>query len=190
MDRREAISRVAWLLGGTIVGANLFMEVGCQSPSKKVNELFNEDQVNMLNEVGETILPATSSPGAKAANVGPFMAVMVKDCYTERDQKVFLDGLDKLEKDFDEKYGSSFAEATADKRTEFLTALDAEQKKYTETKKEEDSSHYFRMIKELTLLGFFTSEVGCTKAQRYVDVPGKYDGNVPYKKGDKAWAAV
>lgn len=190
MDRREAISRVAWLLGGTVVGANLFMEYGCQPESKKVNELFNQDQVNLMNEVGETILPATSSPGAKAAEVGTFMTVMVKDCYTEKDQKVFLEGLDKLEKDFDKKYGTGFMEADAKKRTEFLTALDAEQKKYTETKKEEDPAHYFRMLKELTLLGFFTSEVGCTKAQRYVDVPGRYDGNVPYKKGDKAWAQV
>jgi hypothetical protein len=49
-------------------------------------------------------------------------------------------------------------------------------------------NHYFRMMKELTLLGYFTSEVGATKALRYIETPGHYDGCMPYKKGDKAWA--
>ena len=46
------------------------------------------------------------------------------------------------------------------------------------------------MMKELTLTGFFTSEVGATKAVRYVAVPGRYEGSIPYKKGDKAWATT
>ena len=48
--------------------------------------------------------------------------------------------------------------------------------------------HYFRMMKDLTLLGYFTSEVGATKALRYIETPGHYDSCIPYKKGDKAWA--
>ncbi|HWJ29855.1 MAG TPA: gluconate 2-dehydrogenase subunit 3 family protein, partial [Flavisolibacter sp.] len=58
---------------------------------------------------------------------------------------------------------------------------------YMKKKKPEDASHYFRMMKELTLLGYFTSKIGCTQARRYVAVPGKFEGCVPYKKGDKAW---
>ena len=69
-----------------------------------------------------------------------------------------------------------------------LVDLDKEAKEYQKTKKPEDPNHYFRMIKELTLMGFFTSEVGATKALRYVAVPGKYEGCIPYNKGDKAWA--
>ena len=49
-------------------------------------------------------------------------------------------------------------------------------------------NHYFKLMKELTLLGYFSSEIGATKALRYIAVPGHYDGNLPYKKGDKAWA--
>jgi hypothetical protein len=66
--------------------------------------------------------------------------------------------------------------------------LDKEQKAYSKTKKEKEPNHYFKMVKELTLLGYFTSEVGCTKALRYLPVPGKFIGDYPYKKGDKAWA--
>jgi hypothetical protein len=187
MNRRDAITRVGLILGGTVIGAEFFIS-GCKSTSKKVNELFDEDNVAFLNEVGETILPATSSPGAKAADVGNFMAVMVQDCYKPADQKIFIKGISDLDEASKKKFGKKFMEADANQRTELLTALDIEQKAYTKTKKPEDPNHYFRMMKELTLLGFFTSKPGATQALRYIAVPGKYDGNFPYKKGDKAWA--
>jgi len=187
MNRRDAITRVGLILGGTVIGAEFFIS-GCKSTSKKVNELFDEDNVAFLNEVGETILPATSSPGAKAADVGNFMAIMVQDCYKPADQKIFIKGISDLDDASKKKFGKKFMEADANQRTELLTALDIEQKAYTKTKKPEDPNHYFRMMKELTLLGFFTSKPGATQALRYIAVPGKYDGNLPYKKGDKAWA--
>jgi hypothetical protein len=49
--------------------------------------------------------------------------------------------------------------------------------------------HYFRMMKELALLGYFTSEIGCTQAQRYEETPGKWEPCIPYKAGELAWAA-
>jgi hypothetical protein len=84
--------------------------------------------------------------------------------------------------------GHTFMEATPEQRHEMLVSLDKEQKEYQDKKKPEDPTHYFRMMKELTLWGYFTSEIGATKALRYVAVPGKYEGCIPYKTGDKAWA--
>ena len=191
MDRREAITKVSWLLGGTIIGANLFLEIGCTpSPEKAASagSFFNTDTIALLDEMGETILPATSTPGAKAAKVGEFMNVMVRDCYTKRDQGIFSEGLERLDEQCKKEHGKSFMECSAAERTAFFTKMDARQKAYMENKSPEQPSHYFRMLKELTLLGFFTSEVGATKALRYVAIPGKYDGDYPYKKGDKAWA--
>jgi hypothetical protein len=52
----------------------------------------------------------------------------------------------------------------------------------------EPPAHYFRMMKELTLLGYFTSEIGYTKAQRYVESPGRFDPCVPYRVGEKSFA--
>ena len=69
-----------------------------------------------------------------------------------------------------------------------MIELDKEAKDYTSAKKDSDPNHYFSLMKQLTLLGFFTSEIGATKALRYVAVPGRFDGCVDYKKGDKAWA--
>jgi hypothetical protein len=188
MNRREAITQVSWILGGTIIGSGIFLESGCQSSPEQVKNFFNEKTIALLNEMGETILPKTSTPGAKEAKVGEFMAVMVKDCYTEKDQGIFREGIKRLEKRCKDENGKTFMECTPEQRTAFLTKMDELQKAYMAAKTPEQPSHYFRMIKELTLLGFFTSEVGSTKAMRYIETPGKYDGNVPYKKGDKAWA--
>jgi hypothetical protein len=78
---------------------------------------------------------------------------------------------------------------TAQQKHDLLVKLDQEQKDYMKNKKDADPSHYFRMMKELTLLGYFTSEIGCTQARRYVETPGKFEGCIPYKKGDKAFAS-
>ncbi len=188
MDRREAITQVGWILGGTIVGSSIFLETGCKTSSEKASDFFNSETIALLNEMGETILPATSTPGAKEAKVGEFMAIMVKDCYTTKEQGIFREGIKRLEKRCKDETGKSFLECSAEERTQFFVKMDTLQKAYMTGKTPEQPSHYFRMIKELTLLGFFTSEVGSTKALRYIETPGRYDGNVSYKKGDRMWA--
>jgi hypothetical protein len=190
MQRREAISRVALILGGTIVGAELFLS-GCTNSDKNIGGAgvnFSNDDVAFLDEVAETILPATNTPGAKEAKVGEFMTVMVRDCYEEKDQKIFTEGMQKLNAASKKKNGSFFLDSSPQQRHDLLVDLDKEQKDYMDKKKAEDPTHYFRMMKELTLWGYFTSEPGATKALRYVAVPGKYEGCIDYKKGDKAWA--
>jgi hypothetical protein len=185
MNRREAISSVALLLGGTILGAEAFLS-GCKPSARNVN--FTADDIAYLDEVAETILPATKTPGAKAAKVGEFMTVIIKDCYEEKDQKIFLEGMDKLNEASKKKNSKTFMESTPQQRHDLLVTLDQEAKDYQKSKKKDDPNHYFRMMKELTLWGYFTSEVGAKQALRYVAVPGKYEGCIEYKKGDKAWA--
>jgi len=193
MNRRDALGRVALLLGGTVVGAELFLS-GCKNaPDKNIGAggtNFSNDDIAWFDEIAETILPATDTPGAKEAKVGAFWATIVKDCYTEADQKVFLDGMKKLNDACQQKNSKSYMESTPEQRHDLLVALDKEQKDYMAAKKKDDPSHYFRMMKELTIWGYFTSEPGATKALRYVAVPGKYVGCMDYKKGDKAWATT
>lgn len=206
MNRRDAIGRVALIMGGAVIGAEFFLS-GCKpSGASNVADLFEAGNVAFLDLVADTILPDTpSSPGAKAAGVGSFMAVMVRDCYTAADQKSFLDGMTKLNDAAKKQYSGNFVDLPQDKRTSLLISLDKEQKEYyRELYKKIDAdiakhkndpnyqepdqpNHYFRMMKEITLLGYFTSEVGATKALRYIETPGHFDGCIPYKKGDKAW---
>jgi len=149
---------------------------------------FDESDIAYLNEIANTILPDTSTPGAKAAMVGQFMTVMINDSYEEKDQKIFHEGMTKLNDLSKKNYDNSFLKINEQQRHDLLVQLDKDQKDYMKNKKKEEPSHYFRMMKELTLLGYFTSEIGCTKARRYVETPGKFESCIPYKKGDKAFA--
>jgi hypothetical protein len=185
MDRKKAIRYISLLLGGTITGANVFL-TGCKSETQKNS--IDENDSAYLDEIADTILPATSTPGAKAAKVGSFMVLMVNDCYDASEQQVFIKGMQTINDLSAKKYSDSFVKLTPQQRHALLVELDEEQKQYMKNKKDDQPSHYFRMMKELTLLGYFTSEIGCTQAKRYVAVPGRFEGCIPYKKGDKAWA--
>jgi hypothetical protein len=209
MERREAVKYISILLGGTVIGANAFI-TGCKTKTGTIRE-WSADDIAYLDEIAETILPRTSTPGAKDAKVGQFMTVMVNDCYEESDQKVFHDGMNKLNDLADKTYNASFMKLTPQQRHDLLVTLDKEakdyQKKVDDFNKGEDtrerdelqkgnvkyvrqhmSPHYFFIMKQLTMLGYFTSKIGMTQALRYEPVPGRYDGCVPYKKGEKAWA--
>ena len=209
IDRREAVRRVSVLLGGmAFVGSrplayleehDVHARAALVAESAQKVGQFTAADVALLGEVAETIIPATNTPGAKAARVGPFMALMVTDTYYPDDQKIFRDGLRTLDDESRKTNGVTFMKATPKQRLALLERLDREAKQYMdgiEVAQQSQSAgadkkptHYFRMMKELTLLGYFTSEIGCTQAQRYVESPGRFDPCVPYKKGEKAWAA-
>ena len=190
MNRREALSSVALLLGGTLIGSEMFFS-GCTNEDKKIGTAgldFSPEDISFLDEVGDTIIPATDTPGAKDAKIGEFMHTIVRDCYNKTDQDIFIAGMGKLNEASKSMNGKYFLESSPEERKNLLIELDKEQKEYTAKKKATDPPHYFRMMKELTIWGYFTSEPGATKALRYIAVPGRYEGCIPYKKGDKAWA--
>jgi drug/metabolite transporter superfamily protein YnfA len=223
ITRREAIQRVTVLLGGmTLVGGSGLLTActndGTPRSYTAVGELFSAEDVAFLDEVADTILPETETPGAKAAAVGPFMALMVNDVYSLDDQQVFVEGMRQLNQECEQLHGVAFMAATPEQRLQLLEQLDREQKDYMDRRaaarrrspepvvadEPEDAragdptldpeitaeapAHYFRMMKELALLGYFTSEIGYTQAMRYVETPGRFDPCVPYTEGEKTWA--
>jgi hypothetical protein len=238
LTRREAVQRVALMLGGvTLVGGSALL-TACERERQAVTPgtsigRFTADDVAFLDEIAETILPETSTPGAKAAKTGAFMALMVTDTYDARDQQIFRDGMRKLDDESRRMNRVPFMSATPEQRLVLLERLDREQRAHSEAREAaarkakglppiakppearggeahlpgqrqegalgadvgvataitaDTPAHYFRMMKELALLGYFTSEIGCTQAQRYVESPGRYDPCVPYTPGEKSWA--
>jgi hypothetical protein len=189
LDRREAIRRVSALLGGVVLVGGSALWTGCRAERVPGSgTTFSEADIAYLDEIAETILPETTTPGAKAAKVGAFMALMVTDTYEDKDQRIFRDGMRLLDEASSTSNGTPFMDATAAQRLTLLQRLDGEQKAYQDAKKDDDPTHYFRMMKELALLGFFTSEVGMTKAMRYVESPGRFDPCVPHEAGETSWA--
>jgi glucoside 3-dehydrogenase (cytochrome c) hitch-hiker subunit len=188
IDRREAIRRVTVLLGGVALtaggGTTLFAAVErAHARAATIRQVgtFTAQDIALLDEVADTILPETKTPGAKAAHTGAFMALMVTDTYDERQQAIFRDGMQKLS-------DAAFMAATPAQRLAKLELLDREQKTYMDTRAQGAPPHFFRLMKELTLFGYFTSEIGCTQAQRYREVPGRFDPCLPYAPGEAAWA--
>lgn len=207
MTRREAVRRVIALLGGLgLVGgerleATRIDEGAIERAMAQGVGAFTAADVALLDEITETILPETSTPGAKAARTGAFMALMVTDAYTDANQQAFRDGLQQLDEACRAATGGPFMHATPGQRLSLLEALDREQKTHTEERANAPRSrypaaappedvpvHYFRMMKELALLGYFTSEIGYTQAMRYVESPGRFDPDVPHAPGERSWA--
>jgi hypothetical protein len=186
VTRREAIRRVSALLGGAaLIGQSAWL-AGCSEGHSASPTLFPAADVALLDEIADTILPETKTPGAKAAKVGQFIATMVTDTYDPREQRVFREGLETLERESRKQNGAGFMASSKAERLALLERLDREAIDYL--REHYDRTHYFRMIKELTLLGYFTSEIGYTQAQRYAETPGRFDPCITYTVGDKAWA--
>ncbi len=184
MNRRELLKMIATLTGGAVIGGEFFL-AGCNNPDKGVTLAFTADDTAFLNEVAETILPKTQSAGAKEAKVGEFMTRYVTDCYTHTDQEAFHKGMDKINEACQKQHGHDFMKATPEQRTALLTVIDKERAEYQKNRKGEEPPHYFQYIKQLTIMGYFTSKEGRNTATRYEPAPGKYIGDYDYKKGDK-----
>ena len=180
MNRREAVLRIALLMGGAMVGSQVILS-GQAVLDKPTAKGFSDADISLMDEIGETIIPATDIPGAKAAKIGAFMAMMVTDCYNDGQHAAFVEGLRQINLDCRKRYGTSFMDSTPAQRTGLANALDAGHRA------KDPHSRYFRMMKELTILGYFSSEIGATQAVKFVQVPGAFHGDYPYKKGDRAW---
>lgn len=194
MNRRELLQRTALVFGGSLLGADSILAKNVDwdqfddlPDGSSAIGLFSKAQVKMLNEIAETIIPATDIPGAKAAKTGPFMAVMVSDCYEPADQARFVDGLAKIDAESVKRYGKKFMKLSASMRTDLLTELDSEQKAFQKSKAKETPTHYFRVIKDLAIWGYFTSEIGATQALRFVEFPGRYTTE-DYQRGQHSYS--
>jgi len=212
MDRRDAVKSVAFLLGGALSATTIgvFLE-GCNSSTDtKGANLFSAEQDQLITELADTIIPSTKTPGAKAAGVGPFISMMVKDCYPKEAQEVFVKGLEDLEARAKKEYGSSFVKISVKEREQLIGKLrdetvaaqkaEGEKKSAKEPAKQKltvplaagdkyaGTPYFFAIARDLTLLGYFTSEIGATKALEYVDIPGRYDGCVDMKPGQRVYS--
>lgn len=177
ISRREAIKKAALLVGGALALPDVLKAWGNLSIDNP-NFRLSAGQEALLAEIAETIVPATDTPGAKAAGVPAFIQKIVADCYEEKDRNDFFAGLNAVDAEAFNRYSQAFAICTEAQRTNVLKSIEARRSEMP----------FWGQIKDLTVTGYFTSEIGCTKALRYEAVPGRFDGEYPYKKGDKAWA--
>lgn len=199
MNRREAIQKTALALGYAISGPAL---VGVLNGCKASPELaftptfFNKDQALLISELAEVLIPKTDTPGAKEAGVPLFIDSMVNEVYPQSDKDRFTKGMEGFDKEAKEMYGNVFSECSPEDQVAFVK----KQHEDIIAKSNNDSSAgwwrasgggekpFIIEMKELTLLGFFTSKPGATEVLQYNQVPGPFKGCVPLTEVGKAWA--
>src|SRR5262245_31732320 len=143
LTRRAAIQRVSALFGGAaLVGQAGLLEALGGVRSAPATGLLTDAELALLDELAETILPETKTPGAKAAGVGPFMALMVADAYDPEEQRIFREGLSTIDRECTNVHGHAFLAATPAERLSLLERIDREQ--YDSMQTHEKPVHYFR----------------------------------------------
>ncbi|MCL6524423.1 MAG: gluconate 2-dehydrogenase subunit 3 family protein [Thermoflavifilum sp.] len=192
MNRREALRRVAWLMGGTLTAGTLSAVLySCHRQPEEVTDHFTDTHKQTLTSLADIILPRTDTPGALDAGVPDFVVMMINECYPNDQQKKFLEGLNAFNDQCRQTYGEDFASCSPDQQKQHLSAVEKQVFGSTDASQNHASDalpYFYRTAKELILLGYFTSEPGATKDLVYVPVPGKYEGCIPLKPGQHAWA--
>jgi hypothetical protein len=180
MNRRDALKKAALLLGGTLSASTLLainQFVGTDKLSLAEAFDFTKTESQILAEIAEMIIPKTQTPGAKEAGVPAFIELMIQDCYRQAEQSSFRTGLAQLEK-------IGFLNQSLPERKTTLKNLEAETKELL--KSGTKVTPFWRLVKDLTLLGYYTSEVGIKASFIYEPIPTKLE-NIKIKPDQKAF---
>lgn len=169
MKRRVALKNMAM-----VVGSLIFLPA-CDPGLKKATtqSYLSPQQDQLLAEIVDTFIPGTDTPGAKELDVHLFVRKMVQDCYEEEVLKSFAKGLDTVEQLAVKEKGKSFIETSEADRILVLEKIE-------QSEKEEDQQ-FFSLVKELTILGYTTSQYVMTNLTDYKMAPGHYYGCVDVK---------
>jgi hypothetical protein len=181
MNRREALKAATVLAGGVLVTSTGVLTACAPEPRKAVPGVLTLDDQELIEEIADTLLPPTpASPGAKAAGVGPAINLLLTDCYEPEAQRRVLQGLQELRAICHDRYRAGFASLAPLERERLLREIDAGAQQAGE-------AHWFGITRGLALRVYFTSEVGMTRALRYVLTPGRWEGCIPLVPGQPAW---
>lgn len=143
-------------------------------------------QNQMVTTLTELIIPATDTPGAKAAKVNQFIDLMLTRYFQDDEKEEFLTGLDLLDKKSQELFGSFFAEIPDENQVELLKKM--EEGSLTSQQNDDRDESFFELLKELTITGYYTSEIGASQELIYLHTAGRYDGDVPYSEIGRAYS--
>lgn len=232
ITRREALRRAALLLGGAISAPTVAAVLaGCDRRSAGVARrpaTLTAEQDELVAAIAEHIIPATDTPGARAAGVNEFVDVILTEYYPAEQRSRFLDGLADVDARARTAHGRPFLRCTAAEQAAILVALDEESfapRRRARTAEETEAYDavrertegaainplpaelerewvragseplparkapaFFATMKELTVVGYYTSEIGATQELRYLAVPGPYRGCIPFTEARRTWA--
>ncbi|MDH3709706.1 MAG: gluconate 2-dehydrogenase subunit 3 family protein [Cyclobacteriaceae bacterium] len=195
LDRRAALKQLSYLVGGAVATPTLLgILQSCEQappPLEWQSSFLSEDQARLVSKLADMIIPETKTPGAIEAGVPYFIDSMLDQCLETEAQQMFLDGLNRLNSLSQSHHSQDFLKIEDDQQTAILKKIAAEDHtpdEYSGFGRNPEAKTFFKQLKQLTLLGYFTSEMGATEALEYLQIPGGYDGCTTLIPGQKAWA--
>ena len=193
IDRREALRKTALMMGAAVSASTIAAFLHSCKPATDLNYnpvLFNNGKAVLVAELADIIITKTDTPGAKDVGVPGFIDKILKDCYKEEDQKSFLDGLKEFDENAIKAFGDKFVDGDASERLKYVQQVHDEAVQAAKSDPSKPRPFILKM-KELTMLGYFTSEAGATQVLQYQAVPGAYKGCIPLAEAGngKAWAS-
>jgi hypothetical protein len=220
ITRRQALARVAYLLGGALAAPTVAgVLAGCGVAADPEGapwgpRTLSPEQRETVLTIGEIILPETDTPGARAAQVDRFIDAMLTDYYPEADRRRFLAGLERVEARARDAFGARFGALPAERQLQLVQALNrqafvelpnpttpaapdnASQTGGARTQptvggawhaEDTGPGSFFRTLKELVLVGYYTTQLGATQELR-VNPMGSWRADIPYAEIGSAWA--
>lgn len=197
MDRRELLHRASMLLGGAISASTVAgVLAGCttapapEDTTTPQSGFLRPSEMAIITAMADQIIPRTDTPGAVDAGVPAYIDRMATGYYRDIERGVLRAGLMQIATDTMEYRGKTFAELSSEDQITLMKRYD--QAQYEQTRNNAGNPgatpHFFRMIKELTIIGYCVSEPGATKLMKYAQTPGPYRGDIPYSEVGRAWA--
>ncbi|WP_299981205.1 gluconate 2-dehydrogenase subunit 3 family protein [uncultured Pseudoteredinibacter sp.] len=206
MDRRFFLQALTMLGGSYATAAIAGFADSSQAAAKPLaigpsidelpSDLFSEQDRKELSAMAEVIIPRTESPGAIDAGVPRFIEYMVQNWLNEAEQHVFLEGFRATQKHCLTEFSKSFSELNSDQQLAILEGLEDKasdspwydfanvQRQYIE------DAPFICQLKELTIFGFYSSELGAKQVLRHDPMPMQFDGEFALGEEDSSWSMI
>lgn len=186
-SRRDAIKQLALMCGLALSASSLSALAAVVTPPTDMNRstktLLDKNQLALVRELGEIIIPTTDTPGAIAAGVHDFINHYLVYCASKEEQQSLLTALKRIDDSAQAKAQKPFLLLGKEQQTDLLNNMEQAKNGFGQTDR-----NGFKQLKALVLFGYYTSEIGATQELAYLAIPGGYKGNFKFKEIGKAWA--
>ena len=195
MTRREVMQRTALWVGGALGGATAAgVLAGCRANRAPTwtPELLTPAQMATVSAMADHLLPKTSTPGARDVYADRFVDAILKGYFDKAGQDAFTSGLAAFDADCRQTHGKPFVDLDAVQRDAMFRKHERESPGLQPTVWGSQISDvvptptFYRQFKQLTLVGYYTSEEVGERILRYDPIPGRFDGCIP--AGGNAWS--
>lgn len=195
MQRRDLL-KLSLALVGSAASASVSraVQAGVNEQSTPAKSVLSPSQQGSVKLLSDMIIPPTDTPGAVDAGVPAFIDTIVTEWYRDEERRIFLQGLDDLDAFCIEWEQKAFDAAAMETRVAALQSQEKAAASYRAppgglfgSGSPDENAPFFNKLRELVVLGYYTSAVGSREELIYLPMPGHYDGNYDFSKVGRQW---